>query len=694
MTTTAIHRVTRQHPCPICGKADWCNYLGTWGAHCMRVEQGSHKPANNGGWIHILEGHEADWREHLAAMPPPAPRPQMDLTLVNRAYRALLDCCPLSDDDRAGLYARGLTDAEIAGNFGTLPNDQHVRDRIVSAVTEAIGCDPFGVIPGFIHEQGRTQLVKMAGLLVAGWTADGLLGSFQVRVKHPGAGGKYLHLSDSKTPGSMSADGHFVNVSRPQRPVSHRIVIGTEGFIKGLVIATRLGRVTASVPGVHNTGKLVATLQDLGDVEEVWMAYDADRETNPHVAAAESKTVRDLQAAGFAVKQLLWPAEYGKGLDDALQNGVIPVAIPHPALSTPRQDTASENTEDLAELRRRHALTQAAHRSPNLGAERHTLVDFATMLATHPEDEWVPMPYARIGEQANIDARTAERHLKAAGIRATAAEAGVLAGLVEVKLDEVPERVNERTGQIVGGYKAMYVRRLAPVPELLQRIATAPPSAKGKRNGHGGRREPCWKCGATDIERTITDRCAGCGELINQTVRIITGDEETPHVKMTPTPLEAESAPDICSSAVTVYRGDNLPPTPPRQDDARLDRLERARLHLIGVQARCANAEVPPVEAQQVMDLVAEPVWIDSAPDPIEPDMSCDDDYGIDAPLLYEAQEVLTVADHGDERARQDVGAQLERMALSRGRQPVPKSKSSSFNPPDPWAEYAPMGAD
>lgn len=46
-------RVSRQHPCPICGKPDWCGV-----AHdesvvcCMRIE--SDKPSRNGGWIHRL----------------------------------------------------------------------------------------------------------------------------------------------------------------------------------------------------------------------------------------------------------------------------------------------------------------------------------------------------------------------------------------------------------------------------------------------------------------------------------------------------------------------------------------------------------------------------------------------------------------------------------------------------------------
>lgn len=43
-------RVNRQHPCPICEKADWCGYDDVGAVCCMRIA--STKPARNGGWIH------------------------------------------------------------------------------------------------------------------------------------------------------------------------------------------------------------------------------------------------------------------------------------------------------------------------------------------------------------------------------------------------------------------------------------------------------------------------------------------------------------------------------------------------------------------------------------------------------------------------------------------------------------------
>ena len=65
-------------------------------------------------------------------------------------------------------------------------------------------------------------------------------------------------------------------------------------------------------------------------------------------------------------------------------------------------------------------------------------------------------------------------------------------------LREVPERINAHTGQVTGGYEAVHVRRLAPLPVLLERIATAPAPATGKRNNHGGTRIPARMWGDGD----------------------------------------------------------------------------------------------------------------------------------------------------------------------------------------------------
>ena len=68
-TKTDWVRVTRQRPCAICGKADWCGVSADGRvACCMRVR--SNRPTRNGGWLHRI----AD-APHTRSRPPvPPPR--------------------------------------------------------------------------------------------------------------------------------------------------------------------------------------------------------------------------------------------------------------------------------------------------------------------------------------------------------------------------------------------------------------------------------------------------------------------------------------------------------------------------------------------------------------------------------------------------------------------------------------------
>ena len=67
--------VTRQSPCPVCGKPDWCIVSPDGDAViCYRVQ--SSKEAGNGGWLHRLRD-APDWRAPPVrkTRPPPVRRP-------------------------------------------------------------------------------------------------------------------------------------------------------------------------------------------------------------------------------------------------------------------------------------------------------------------------------------------------------------------------------------------------------------------------------------------------------------------------------------------------------------------------------------------------------------------------------------------------------------------------------------------
>jgi len=68
---SALQRVNRNNPCPICGKFDWCSVFSDGhAAICMRIEDGSVKHSVNGGFIHILT---AGYSPRISRIVPDAP---------------------------------------------------------------------------------------------------------------------------------------------------------------------------------------------------------------------------------------------------------------------------------------------------------------------------------------------------------------------------------------------------------------------------------------------------------------------------------------------------------------------------------------------------------------------------------------------------------------------------------------------
>jgi hypothetical protein len=403
--TRTFRRVTRHEPCPVCKHDHWCRLFEDGAVECMRVE--SLTTCKSGGWMHWPHGRERDLRDQILTPPRrTAPeRPAGDKAQIDAAYRALLTLCPLSAADRTHLEGRGLTDEQIERHdYGTLPADRAERSRIAAAVEASLGWDPAGVVPGFVRKGGRLELANLTGILIPSKNVRGQILGLQVRLTNPGSGPKYVWFSAGDTPGSIGQNGNLCHVARPPgsrppagsgRPTSTRRVVATEGPIKANITADRFGCIVLAVAGVSNTAGVLPALKALGGVEDVAIAYDADAEVNAQVAMHEAKLALALDAAGFRVAQWTWLPEDGKGIDDLIAGGLMPFAIPHPALNRDRQapPDAADELHELVEVRRLHALTTQARRSPNLGAERHLLTDLALTIAGAEEGAPVPMPY-------------------------------------------------------------------------------------------------------------------------------------------------------------------------------------------------------------------------------------------------------------------------------------------------------------
>jgi len=67
-------RVSKDNPCPICGRPDWCLVAEDGSAAiCKRIEEGSAKKAGDAGYLHILKDRPLQQRQKYVKPKPPGP---------------------------------------------------------------------------------------------------------------------------------------------------------------------------------------------------------------------------------------------------------------------------------------------------------------------------------------------------------------------------------------------------------------------------------------------------------------------------------------------------------------------------------------------------------------------------------------------------------------------------------------------
>ena len=84
--------VNRLSRCPVCGKPDWCFVSPDRAVVCCnRIEEGSSKRLDGGGWLHVLKP-TAEWVNDY--VPKPKPLPEHNEVLADRARRWISECDP------------------------------------------------------------------------------------------------------------------------------------------------------------------------------------------------------------------------------------------------------------------------------------------------------------------------------------------------------------------------------------------------------------------------------------------------------------------------------------------------------------------------------------------------------------------------------------------------------------------------
>lgn len=302
-------------PCPLCGKRDRCGVRSEPPALCICYRAPSSEHSADGGFIHRLDAVRA------AALPVVALAPSVERApddVLARAYRAMLSRLGLSSAHRAALLARGL-DAQAIERAGYASLEVAGRAQLGRAIVEAVGEDLAARVPGYVvrEREGRSwpSVAGWPGLLVPCRDERGRILGLQVRRDEPGDGPRYTWLSSRSQGGASASTFAHVPVIDPN--AARDEVIVTEGPLKADVVTVLDGRLCVAVPGVSAWARAMPVLEALRP-RSVLVAFDADQRTNPAVKLAHDALCVALASRSIPTASIHWPADYGKGLDDAL----------------------------------------------------------------------------------------------------------------------------------------------------------------------------------------------------------------------------------------------------------------------------------------------------------------------------------------------------------------------------------------
>lgn len=310
------------HPCPICGKGDWCGF-NSYLASCMRVKEGSFKTKiqsnGNEAYLHWLGAKSVDIPAIKEKQLTPAVR-TAPVEVRDRVYREFLRLLSLYPRHKDDLIRRGLSEKDIEEKGYKSVPESNKPWNICRRLME-IGCDLTG-IPGFYKARSRYggtywTFNQQPGYYIPVLDSKGRIQALQRRMDDPGRGGKYKLFSGYTSQGGCSC-GTPAHVARPVKIKDSRVWI-TEGPLKADIASKYLGAVVVGALGATTWKPVLEVVLELG-TREIVVAYDMDAATNPVVNRAEKALKSELRKFGIKVTRAVWRKE--KGIDDALVSGV------------------------------------------------------------------------------------------------------------------------------------------------------------------------------------------------------------------------------------------------------------------------------------------------------------------------------------------------------------------------------------
>ncbi len=233
----------------------------------------------------------------------------------DRVYDALLGRWSLSDSHRQQLRDRGFTDKAIEkGGYKTKPAKTCIVD--CATIRKRVGQAIFDAVPGVW--QGRSLgMTEKGGIVIPVRAVGGQVTALRLRLDDPGEGGKYRWITSRAGDEDGPSPGTPVHVPLGVTSPSPLVRV-TEGEFKADFCSQVDALPTISIPGVNLWERAFPVLEEL-KVKTVRVAFDADASTNVDVSRNLVLFIEALVAKGIAVELERWDPSDGKGIDDLLR---------------------------------------------------------------------------------------------------------------------------------------------------------------------------------------------------------------------------------------------------------------------------------------------------------------------------------------------------------------------------------------
>jgi hypothetical protein len=306
--------------------------------------------------------HDSGGLVHAGSFPcSPTSIPATDLN--HKVYSRLLGLLSLSDRHRKDLRRRGLNDDQV-DYLGYRSLEKFAVRQAIGQLKSEFDEESLFRVPGFRPSRGTVHFADTEGLLIPVRDLFGKIVALKVRVDDADDGAKYRWISSGNSGPSPGSPPH-VPLGTPGQAPTVRL---TEGEIKADVCSQLWEIPTLGVSGVANWPSCMPLLVAM-QVQQVYLAFDADAFAKPGVAQHLLDCATGLRNAEYELRLERWEPEDGKGLDDLLAAGKKPEVVHGERLA-----------EVLDELRQ---VATTRHYDDD---------DEQCWVPRHPEDEVAPFP--------------------------------------------------------------------------------------------------------------------------------------------------------------------------------------------------------------------------------------------------------------------------------------------------------------